>query len=50
MLYRIEDILIHGIMEHIERTGVHSGDSICVYPPQTLSQNVIETLTYILKK
>jgi len=32
------DILIPGIMEHIERAGVHSGDSIAVYPPQTLSR------------
>lgn len=32
-----EDILIPGIMEHIERAGVHSGDSISVYPPQNLS-------------
>ncbi|MCT4598157.1 MAG: carbamoyl-phosphate synthase large subunit [Vallitalea sp.] len=39
-----EDILIPGIMEHIERTGVHSGDSICVYPPQNISDEVIETL------
>lgn len=31
-----EDVLIPGIMEHIERAGVHSGDSIAVYPPQTL--------------
>ena len=29
--------LIPGIMEHIERAGVHSGDSIAVYPPQSLS-------------
>ena len=28
-----EDILIPGIMEHVERAGVHSGDSIAVYPP-----------------
>ena len=34
------DFLIPGIMEHIERAGVHSGDSISVYPPQTLSQEV----------
>ncbi|MFZ3171825.1 MAG: carbamoyl-phosphate synthase large subunit [Carboxydocellales bacterium] len=34
-----ENILIPGIMEHIERAGVHSGDSIAVYPPQTLSQD-----------
>ena len=35
-----EDILIPGIMEHIERTGVHSGDSISVYPPYSLSEEV----------
>lgn len=33
-----EDVYIPGIMEHIERAGVHSGDSIAVYPPQTLSE------------
>lgn len=33
-----EDILIPGIMEHIERAGVHSGDSTAVYPPQSLTQ------------
>lgn len=32
-----EDILIPGIMEHVERAGIHSGDSISVYPAQTLS-------------
>ena len=32
-----EDILIPGIMEHIERAGIHSGDSISVYPAQTIS-------------
>ena len=32
-----EDILIHGIMEHIERAGIHSGDSISVYPAQSIS-------------
>ncbi|CUP09105.1 Carbamoyl-phosphate synthase large chain [[Eubacterium] contortum] len=35
-----EDILIPGIMEHIERAGIHSGDSISVYPAQSLSQAV----------
>ncbi len=35
-----EEVLIPGIMEHIERAGVHSGDSIAVYPPQTLSSKV----------
>jgi carbamoyl-phosphate synthase large subunit len=35
-----ETVLIPGIMEHIERAGVHSGDSIAVYPPQTLSDEI----------
>ena len=39
-----ENILIPGIMEHIERSGVHSGDSISVYPAQTLSDHVKETI------
>lgn len=39
-----EDILIPGIMEHIERTGVHSGDSISVYPAHTISQKAKDTL------
>ncbi len=39
-----ENILIPGIMEHIERSGVHSGDSISVYPSQTLSEHVKETI------
>ncbi len=38
------DILIPGIMEHIERTGVHSGDSISVYPAHTISTKVKETI------
>ncbi len=45
-----EDILIPGIMEHIERTGVHSGDSFCVYPPQSLSREVMDTLVEYTKK
>ncbi len=36
------DVLIPGIMEHIERAGVHSGDSFAVYPPQTLSERIIK--------
>ena len=44
------DILIPGIMEHIERAGVHSGDSISVYPPQTLSKGLIETAVDYTKK
>ena len=38
------DYLVPGIMEQIERTGVHSGDSICVYPPYDFPQDVIDTL------
>ncbi len=38
------DILITGIMEHIERTGVHSGDSISVYPAHTITDKVKETI------
>ncbi len=38
------DILIPGIMEHIERTGVHSGDSISVYPAHTISKKARDTL------
>ena len=39
-----ETVLIPGIMEHIERAGVHSGDSMAVYPPQTLSQEIQATI------
>ncbi|WP_191556383.1 carbamoyl-phosphate synthase large subunit [Metabacillus idriensis] len=39
-----ETVFIPGIMEHIERAGVHSGDSIAVYPPQTLSAELKETI------
>ncbi|EKE02227.1 MAG: hypothetical protein ACD_20C00410G0013 [uncultured bacterium] len=45
-----EDLLIPGIMEHIERTGVHSGDSFSVYPAQTLSQNIIDTIVDYTKR
>ncbi len=37
-------ILIGGIMEHIEEAGVHSGDSACVLPPHTLSENIIDII------
>ena len=40
-----EDILIPGIMEHIERTGVHSGDSISVYPAHTITADIKEKIT-----
>ena len=39
-----EDILIPGIMEHIERAGIHSGDSISVYPAQSISEKAVETI------
>lgn len=39
-----ETVIIPGILEHIERAGVHSGDSIAVYPPQTLTQEEMVTL------
>lgn len=39
-----EDILIPGIMEHIERAGIHSGDSISVYPSQSISQRSKDTI------
>ena len=44
------DILIPGIMEHIERTGVHSGDSISVYPAPTISDRVKDTIVEYTKR
>lgn len=44
------DILIPGIMEHIERAGVHSGDSISVYPAQTISEGVKATISEYTRK
>ncbi len=45
-----ENVIIGGIMEHIEEAGVHSGDSACVLPPQTLSNEVIEKIIDYTKK
>ena len=45
-----EDILIPGIMEHIERTGIHSGDSISVYPAQSLDDHVKATIVDYTRK
>ncbi|MCL2508170.1 MAG: carbamoyl-phosphate synthase large subunit [Oscillospiraceae bacterium] len=45
-----ESLLIPGVMEHIERAGVHSGDSISVYPPQTLSDEVRGTVVEYTRK
>ena len=38
------DVLIPGIMEHLERAGVHSGDSISIYPPQNVSEKIIKEI------
>ena len=40
-----KDVLIPGIMEHVERTGVHSGDSIAVYPPYSINDRMIEKIS-----
>jgi len=40
-----ENVLIPGIMEHIERAGIHSGDSIAVYPPQSINEETKATIT-----
>ena len=45
-----QDILIPGIMEHIERAGVHSGDSISVYPAQSLSDEIIDRIEEYTKR
>lgn len=48
-----KDVLVVGIMEHIERSGVHSGDSIAVYPPQSLTESqktkILEITTAVSK-
>ncbi len=43
------DILIPGVMEHVERAGIHSGDSISVYPPQNLSPSLLERIAEITR-
>ncbi len=45
-----ENVLIPGVMEHIERAGVHSGDSIAVYPPFNLSDKFLEKIVSISEK
>lgn len=45
-----EDILIPGIMEHVERAGIHSGDSISVYPAQSLSEEIQNVIASYTKK
>ena len=49
-VYDGKDILIPGIMEHIERAGVHSGDSISVYPVQSLSDTVKSKIVEYTKR
>jgi len=45
-----DTVLIPGILEHVERTGIHSGDSMAVYPTQTISQQVIDKIVaYTIK-
>ena len=44
------DILIPGIMEHVERAGVHSGDSISVYPPQKIKQEIKDVIVDYTKQ
>jgi carbamoyl-phosphate synthase large subunit len=43
-------VLLPGIMEHIEHAGVHSGDSMAVYPPQTFTEEVKEKITNVTRK
>lgn len=45
-----ENVLIPGIMEHIEQAGIHSGDSMAVYPPQSFSQKIKEQIVEITAK
>lgn len=44
------DVLLPGIMEHIEHAGVHSGDSMAVYPPQSFNQDVIDQIVAATEK
>jgi len=45
-----ETVFVAGIMEHIEEAGIHSGDSACVIPPQTLSKEIKETIIDYTKR
>lgn len=45
-----KDVLIPGIMEHLERAGVHSGDSISIYPPQNVPKHIIEKIKDVTYK
>lgn len=43
------EVIIAGIMEHVERAGIHSGDSCCVFPSQSLDQDILDQLVYFTK-
>ncbi|WP_250278737.1 carbamoyl-phosphate synthase large subunit [[Clostridium] colinum] len=45
-----EDVFIPGIMEHLERAGVHSGDSISIYPPQNVTPEIRQEIIEVTKK
>lgn len=45
-----EDVYIPGIMEHLERAGVHSGDSISIYPPQNITDDLKNSIMEVTKK
>ncbi len=45
-----QEVMIPGIMQHIERAGVHSGDSMAVFPPYDLKAEIIEKLTYYTRQ
>lgn len=45
-----EDVFIPGIMEHLERAGVHSGDSISIYPPQNVTTEIRQEIIEVTKK
>jgi carbamoyl-phosphate synthase large subunit len=49
-IYDGEDLMIMGIMEHIEPAGIHSGDSSAVLPPYSLSEKTVETMKLYTKK
>jgi len=49
-IYDGEELLLGGILEHIEEAGVHSGDSACVMPPHTIGDEVVQTLVAYTKQ
>ncbi len=45
-----EEVVVAGIMEHIEQAGVHSGDSACILPPKNISLEILEEIKQVTKK